>query len=149
MRYAQNRHQPSGEWVQTTLAENVVGVHHRKADALAFARAAQTAEAQGWVYGIELEHRPDNLHDLNAIAVIGVAERKGWFRRKINKWHIGYLDRETAAEIVRDLVSKNIAVAAKLYSIYESSEGFLDFKVIVLAPPGHSTKVRRQNNARS
>ena len=32
MRYAQDRYMPDGKWVQTTLAESVVGVHHRKAD---------------------------------------------------------------------------------------------------------------------
>jgi hypothetical protein len=130
--------------VQTTLAESVVGVHHRKANAVAFARAAQRAEAKGLIYGVELEHRPDNPHDENAIAVIGLAERRGWFSRKVDKWHIGYLDRDTAAEIVADLVSRHIAVAAELYSIYESADGFLDFKIIVLAPPGHSSKIRQR-----
>jgi hypothetical protein len=144
VRYAQNRHRPTGEWVQTTLAESVVGVHHRKANALAFARAAQQAEARGLVYGIQLEHHPNNRHDSNAIAVIGVAERKGWFTRVVDQWHIGYLNREIAAEIVSDLVSKGIPVAAELYSIYEGKDGFLDFKVIVLAPPGHSMKVRQR-----
>jgi hypothetical protein len=131
------------------LVESVVGVHHRKADALAFARAAQYAEAKNLIYGVELEHRPDNPHDDNAIAVIGVAERRGWFSRKVDKWHIGYLDRDTAAEIVADLVSKDIAVAAELYSIYEGTEGFLDFKIIVLAPPGHSSKIRQRERRHS
>lgn len=147
MRYGQSRHKPHGEWVQTTLVESVVGVHYRKASAVAFARAARKAEAQGLLYGVEIEHRPDNRHDPNAIAVIGVAERKGWFRRTVERWHIGYLDRDTAAEIVGDLVSKGIPVAAELYSIYEGNDDYLDFKVIVLAPPSHSTKLRRQGTA--
>jgi hypothetical protein len=142
VRYAQDRHLPDGKWVQTTLAESLVGVHHRKADAIAFARAARKAEAKGLQYGVELEHRPDNPHDSNAIAVIGVAEQKGWFSRRIGRWHIGYLDRDVASEIISDLVSNGIAVAAELYSIYEGKDGFLDFKVIVLAPPGHSTNAR-------
>ena len=100
---------------------------------LQFAQAARRAEAKGLVYGVELEHRPDNPHDANAIAVIGVAERSGWFRRRVDRWHIGYLDREIAAEIVGDLVSKRTPVAAELYSIYEGRDGFLDFKIIVLA----------------
>jgi HIRAN domain-containing protein len=140
VRYAQDR--PEGEWVQTTLAESIVGVHHRKADAITFARAARRAEAKSLQYGVQLEHRPDNPHDANAIAVIGVAEQKGWFSRRIGQWHIGYLDRDVAAEIISDLVSNGIAVAAELYSIYEGKDGFLDFKVTVLAPPGHSTKAR-------
>lgn len=145
MRYAQDRHRPDGEWVQTSLAESVVGVHHRKADAIAFARAAKNAEAKGFVYGVELEHHPDNPHDSNAIAVIGLAERKGWFKRTVDRWQIGYLDRDTAAEVIADLVSKGIPVAAELYSVYEGKDGFLDFKVIVLAPPGHGTKVRQRS----
>jgi hypothetical protein len=51
VRYAQNRHRPVGQWVQTTLAESVVGVHHRKPMAIAFARAAREAEAKGLIYG--------------------------------------------------------------------------------------------------
>jgi hypothetical protein len=144
VRYGQTRHKPEGNWVQTTMAESVVGVHYRKADAVAFARAARNAEVKGLVYGVELEHRPDNRHDPNAIAVIGVAERKGWFSRSVRRWNIGYLDRDVAAEIVGDLVSKGFPVAAELYSIYEGKEGYFDFKIIVLAPPGHSTKVRQR-----
>jgi len=144
VRYGQNRYRPDGEWVKTTLTESVVGVHYRKADAIAFARAARKAEAKGLVYGVELEHRPDNEHDPNAIAVIGFAERKGWFKCTVNRWHIGYLDRDIAAEIVGDLASKGIPVAAELFSIYESDNGYLDFKVIVLAPPGNSMKVRQR-----
>lgn len=144
VRYAQNRHRPVGQWVQTTLAESVVGVHHRKPMAIAFARAAREAEAKGLIYGVELEHRPDNPHDPNAIAVIGIAERKGWFKRTVDRWHIGYLDREIAAEIVSDLVAQGIPVAAELYSIYEGVDSYLDFKVIVLAPPGNSTKARQR-----
>lgn len=147
MRYAQDRHLPEGKWVQTTLAESVVGVHYRKADAVAFAHAAQKAEAKGLVYGVELEHRPDNPHDGNAIAVVGIAEEKGWFSRRLGRWHIGYLDRDLASEIISDLVSNGIAVAAQLYSIYEGKDGFLDFKVIVLAPPGYSTKTRLRAKA--
>jgi hypothetical protein len=41
-------------------------------DAIAFACDARKAESQGLVYGVELEHRPDNQHDPNAIAVIGL-----------------------------------------------------------------------------
>ena len=144
MRYGQSRHKRAGKWVQTTMVESVVGVHHRKADAIAFARAARKAEAGGLVYGVELEHHPDNPHDPNAIAVFGVAERKGWFKSSVERWQIGYLDADLAAEIVGDLVSMGIPVAAELYSIYEGQEGYLDFKVIVLAPPGYSASTRER-----
>jgi hypothetical protein len=113
-------------------------VQYRKAGAVAFARC-QEGPGQALVCGVELEHRPDNQNDPNAVAVIGVAERKSWFSRRVDRWHIGYLDRDIAAEIVGDLVSKGLPVAAELYSIYEGKDGYLDFKVIVLAPPGHST----------
>jgi HIRAN domain len=139
---------PAGEWVQTTLAESIVGVHHRKANAVAFARAARKAEARSLVYGLELEHHPGNRHDPNAIAVFGVAEQKRWFRRTVGRWHIGYLDRDVAADIVDDLVSKGIPVAAELYSIYEGNDGFLDFKVIVLALAGYGTKARQRARRR-
>lgn len=101
--------------MQTTLAVSVVGVQHRKADAKGFAKAARKAEAKRLQYGVQLEHQPNNRHDRNAIAVYGVAERKGWFRSGVKEWHIGYLDRELAAELVEDLVSKTLPVAAELY----------------------------------
>ena len=107
--------------------------------------AARKAEAQRLQYGVQLEHQPNNRHDRNAIAVYGVAERKGWFRSGVKEWHIGYLDRELAAEIVEDLISKNIQVGAELYFIYEGGDHYLDLKVIVLAPPGYGEKVRRRS----
>jgi hypothetical protein len=131
-----------------TMAESVVGIQYRKADAVAFARAAQRAGQRRLIYGVELERQPDNPHDSNAIAVFGLAERKRFFGRTVDRWQIGYLERDLAAEIVHDLVSKGIPMAAELYSIYEGTDDFLDFKVIVLAPPGHSMKARLRQNAR-
>lgn len=96
-------------------------------------------------YGVELEPEPTNPKDPNAIAVYGVAEVSGLFRKRVRKrLHIGYLPRETAAEIRRDLISKGLPIAGELYSIYRGAGGFLDVNVIVLAPPGHSRSAREK-----
>lgn len=60
------------------------------------------------------------------------------------EWHIGYLDRELASELVSDFIKKDIPIAAELHSIYESDRGFLDFNIIIIAPPGHSESARRK-----
>ena len=46
-----------------------------------------------------------------------------------------------------EFVSKGVPIAAELYSIYEGKNGFLDFKVIILAPPGNSLS-KRERRAR-
>lgn len=143
-RFAQDRHRPDGKWVQATTVEEVVGVHHRKADATAFAEAARVAERKGLQYGLQLEHQPNNPHDPKAIAVYGVAEIKGIFRSGVKEWHIGYLPAELTGEMCQEFVSKGVPIAAELYSIYEGKDGFLDFKVIILAPPGNSLSSRRR-----
>lgn len=143
-RFAQDRHRPDGKWVQATGVEEVVGIQFRRDDAQAFAFAARAAERKKIKYGLQLEHQPNNPHDRNAIAVFGVAEVKGFFRSAVKEWHIGYLPGELAAEICTEFVSKGVPIAAELYSIYEGKDGFLDFKVIVLAPPGNSLSSRER-----
>jgi hypothetical protein len=142
VRIGQDRHRPEGDWVQTTMVEKVVGVHHRKRDARAFVEAVRRAESKGLIYGLQLEHQPNNPHDRNAIAVFGVAEVRGWFRRGMREWHVGFLDRDLAAELHRDLISKGLPIGAELYAIYVGDEGFIDINLIVLAPPGHGHKKR-------
>jgi hypothetical protein len=146
-RFAQDRHKPPGDWVQTTTTLGVVGVQFRKREAKRFARAAGKAERCALRYSVRLAPQPDNPADHNAIAVYGVAESRGWFRSGLREWHVGYIDRETAAELTRDLIAKNVPIAAELYSIYEGRDGFLDFKIIVLAPPGHGMKVRLRGHS--
>jgi len=141
-RIGKDRHKPAGQWVQTTMVESVVGVQYRRADAQAFVSAVRKAEQKGLVYGLQLEHRPNNPKDPNAIAVFGVAERKGWFKVGVKEWLVGYLNRDLAAELVRDLLGRGTPVAAELYEIYIGDTEFIDIKLIVLAPPGHSMKKR-------
>ena len=119
-KYARDRHKPAGEWAQTTLVEKVVGIEHRRQEAFAFAKAARKAEQQGCIYGVRLELEPKNLVEKNAIMVWGVAESRGWLGRiKQKEWHIGYLSREIAAEMQKDLLSAGIPIAAELYTIFE------------------------------
>ena len=146
-KFGLDRHHPEGKWVKATTVESVAGVHHRKADAKAFADAVRVAERKQLSYGVQLEHRPDNPHDKNAIAVLGVAETKGWFGQSVKEWQIGYLERETAEQLVDEFVNKEIPIAAELHSVYESANGFLDFNIIILAPPGHSESARRKRKA--
>ncbi len=144
-RFGKDRHRPDGKWVQATTMQKVVGVQYRKPDAQAFADAARKAEKKSLQYGVQLEHQPNNPHDPNAIAVYGISEKKGLFSKSVAEWHIGYLEGELAAELVNDFLSKDIQIAAELHSIYESDSGFLDFNIIVLAPPGHSESARRKS----
>ena len=98
------------------------------------------AETFHGTYGLLLELEPDNPHDPNAIKVLGKALGQSW--------HIGYLDRATAAEINRDLVAAGIPIAAELYDLTVEEIGETEVRLTVLAPPGHSLRVRlRQRNS--
>lgn len=143
-KFGTERYRPRGDWVQTTLAQPVVGIPHRRRQASAFASAVARAEAKGWPYGVTVEPEPTNPHDPNAIRVIGMATVKPWFRAPRERhWHIGYVAREMAEEIQRDLLAKGVPIEAELYSIYRD-RNFLEVKVILLAPKGHSESARRR-----
>lgn len=133
-RFGQDRHKPSGEWVETTLAVPVAGLHHRRDHTLSFFSAAQEAQLGHAPYGVELRPAPDNENDPNAIEVWGHALGKSW--------HIGFLDHDAAREITKDLVSKDIPIAAELYALWIGHNGHMDVKIIVLAPPGNSMNER-------
>lgn len=146
-RFGRNRYRPPGAWIQTTGLLDVVGVQHRKADALAFARAVQTAEQKGWLYGVRLEPEPSNRHDPNAIKVIGYAPAKALFGTPSERsWHIGYVPREIAQELVEDLFSQNHPCAAELYGVYVGHD-FIDIEFFVLVPKGSpgATRTARRN----
>lgn len=133
-RIGERRYKPAGDWVQATTVLEVKGIHHRRGSAEAFCRAVMRAELSDQIYGARLRPEPSNRYDRNAIAVDGfVADRT---------WHIGYLDRDTAAELNRDLIAKGLRIGAQLYAIWISPAGYIEVKVIVLAPPGHSLKSR-------
>ena len=133
-RFGKDRYKPSGVWVQTTMMVSVAGTSFRRPQAASFANAVRRAERSGARYGVRLSPEPSNPHDANAIAVYGAIDDRSW--------HVGYLDRETAEEITRDLVSQGVPIAAELYEIWVGSEGHIDIKIIVLAPSGHGVKAR-------
>jgi len=146
-KFGQDRHRPAGEWVQATLVEDVVGVAHRKHAAFQFATAVRSAERRSLHYGIALELEPNNPHDRHAIKVIGMAEQRRFFGgTRRSAWHIGYLPRETSSELHQDLLSQGIPIAAELYYVFLDRD-FVDLKIIVLAPPGHSHGARRERAA--
>lgn len=131
-RFATDRHHPEGKWVKATLVSQVEGIQHRRANAEAFASAAHKAEQRRQPYGLRLELDPTNPFDPNAIKVFGEANGR--------EWHIGYVDRHTAADVASDLVERAVPFDAELYAIHISSTGFIEIKMIVLAPPGNSHK---------
>jgi hypothetical protein len=51
-KFGRNRYRPPGDWIQTTGLLDVVGVQHRKSDALVFARDVQTAEKKAGRMGL-------------------------------------------------------------------------------------------------
>lgn len=128
------RHMPPGKWVRTTAVVSVEKTRQFQQERLAFASAVQTVEAFHGTYGLLLEPEPDNPHDPNAIRVFGKALGQSW--------HIGYLDRATAVEINRDLVATGIPIAAELYDLTVGERGETVVRLTVLAPPGHSMRVR-------
>lgn len=138
-RYGKARHKVPGDWVQTTMMVRLAGGNHRISNVLAFTNAVIRTEKSGQEYGLTLRPEPSNPHDRNAIAVYGVALGE--------KWHIGYLDVDTAEEINRDLLGKNIPIAAELYEIWIGDNDGIDVKLIVLAPPGNGTKARLRKKA--
>lgn len=113
--FGKARHKPEGKWVQTTMVVAVMGINHRRSDVEAYCRAVHRSEKASEVYGVTLRPDPANAHDKNAIAIHGHAG--------VQSWHIGFLDRDTAAEITRDLVSKGIPIAGELYSIWIGVRG--------------------------
>ncbi|WP_309085735.1 HIRAN domain-containing protein [Chelativorans sp.] len=133
-KFGQDRYKPDGKWVQTTTAVKVVGLQHRQDAVRSFVMAVALAEGEGQRYGVRLRPDPANPHDKNAIAVDGYVS--------MDRWHIGFLDRVTAKELHRDLISVGIPIEAELYSLWRGDDGYIDVNLIVLAPPGHSMKKR-------
>jgi hypothetical protein len=145
MKHGTDRHRPQGDWVGFTNAISIVGVSMRRAEAAAFADAVSEAERRRLIYGVNLQYEPNNPDDPNALAVIGTAERKALFGGiKTREWKIGYLPREIAVEVVDELIKPGLPVGIELFSIYRGSAGYVDFKVIVLGPPGQSQSARQK-----
>jgi len=136
-KYCLDRYRPPGDWVIASTTIPVMGVQHRKRRVRRFCRAAESAERGNRRYGVELRPEPNNPVDPNAIAVDGVIEGRVLVWLWQRKWHIGYLGASIASFVHENFISRNIAIAAELYSIYENDD-YLDLKVLVLAPPGNS-----------
>ena len=140
-----DRHRPVGDWVQTTLVEEVWGLSHRKTNVAAFCHAVFDAERTKRAYGIYLRPEPANQHDPNAIAVIGRCMVKPFFRSpRSEEWHIGYIQRDLARELHEDLLGRGVPIESELYCIFEQDD-YVEVKFIILAPPGHGHKVRIRN----
>lgn len=137
-RFGQHRHKPSGEWVQTTTVESVVGIPHRKDSVEKFCAAVAKAERSGRRYGVRLVQERANKFDPLAIAVEGYAANQSW--------HIGYLDKDLSRDLYRDLLNSGIPIEGELYSVWIADNGFIDVKILVLAPPGHGMKARLKRN---
>lgn len=134
--------------MQATLVEEVVGVQYRKPDVRGFCAAVRKAERAGLEYGVALAPQPNNVHDPNAIAVLGQCMVKRWLRSpRLMEWHIGYVERGLATELHEEFLDLGIPIASELYEIFQQGD-FFDVKFIVLAPPGHShrTRMKRRRN---
>lgn len=148
MKFATDRHRPPGDWVQATGVEKVAGIQYRKGACKSWSRHIAKSQRAGMAYGVELAPEPANPADRNAIAVYGFAETPGLFHKRVRKrLHVGYLPRETAADIQRDLISQGLPIAGELYSIYWGRGDYFDVNVIVLAPPGHGRSTRERREA--
>jgi len=150
MVFGRSRHKPSGHWVQFTGLFNVAGVQFRRAEASTFVSLVRRAERKGWTYGLGLEPEPDDIHDPCAIKVYGISQWKGLFGplRTERAW-IGYLPRDEATSVHRELVAKDLPFEAELYSIYVSARGFIDIKMLVLGPGGTSASARTRREKRA
>jgi len=141
-RYGEAGSMPPGNWVKATAVEEVYGLKYRQANVRAFCTAVAMAERKGLHYGLALAPQPDNPDDPSAIAILGQAFEKRWFRsERLREWHIGYVRRQLAKEIYEEFLSKSIPIASQLRNIYESGR-YIEINYFVLAPPGNSFSSR-------
>lgn len=146
-KFGQDRHQPDGVWVQATHLTEVVGIQYRKKAGLEFCDAVKASEKKGAPYGLMLERQPNNPHDANAIAVIGVATVFPWIGKpKQKEWHIGFVPKEIAADVVPHLIDQSIPVGVEMHSIYKRGD-YCEIKFFVLAPKGHGVKTRQKHQS--
>ena len=125
------------------MSSAVAGINYRQRAVGQFLRAVRTAEAKGWRYGVLLDEEPANRHDANAIAVVGFACLKNWFGQRKEKWKIGYVAREDAADLQDNIIKEGGKISAELYKIYVEPEGWIDIKIQLIASKGFDYKTRR------
>ena len=147
-KFGTDRHKPDGKWVQATSLAEVAGVAFRKRDAAAFGEAVRKAEARGLHYGLTIERQPGNVHDTNAIAIYGNAVVKKLFGAKAERWHIGFVPSEIAADVSPKLIDQGVPIHAELYSVFHGDGDYWEFKFLLLAPPGNSASKRLRDAAR-
>ncbi len=94
---------------------SVAGITRRQSECK---RCLKQAGERAYLY---LEAEPNNAHDRNAIRIMG----KGGF-------HLGYVDKETAAEIAQDGILSELLIYPK--SAYITKEGNLLINYALLKP---------------
>lgn len=96
---------------------SVAGIEYRRDDAIRFAKSADQALA--------LEREPNNMHDANAIKVIGISHGKHYF--------IGYVPKEIAEQIV---CSGHLmdAVQPRLERIWHTDSGYVNITFQIIGP---------------
>lgn len=141
---AEDRRRPPGAWRQFQMADRVIGMRHRRMDAVTFLNGMVSAEEAKQDWGIELEREPENPRDPNAIKVIGrwTETKKRWFRAPetaVRRLHIGYVDGDMAAALAE--FGPSLPIAAEVYEVTRlkdfdlSGDGLpLVIKIIVLVP---------------
>lgn len=141
-----DRHRPPGRWQQFLGADEVTGLGHRPADALAFVDGVTTAEDRHFDWGIELEPDPQE-GDRNAIRISAYWQAPaGRFNRSpsptLCRRHIGFVEPDLAAQIAR--LPPDLPIAAELYEIAKLRDATeaadtcpVTARVIILVPAGY------------
>jgi hypothetical protein len=115
------------KWDKTNKNQAVTGVTHRLDEVEWFIGGAILAEEKGQGrYGIHLIREPSNPYDENAIQVWG------WLNEPENKTQIGYLTKDEAKSIAKDLPPET-PLSAELTRLFmpESKIPWIGIKILV------------------
>lgn len=141
-KFGQSSPKPAGDWVITSTAETVAGIHRHRPANEQFAAAVSLAEARGWGYGLFLLPEPHNPYDANALAIWGWCLTPRFLRQpRRSEWHLGYVERGLAAEMHAYQRDHAIPIDIHLRHIYKSGR-YIDVSYFLLAPKGHSHSTR-------
>ncbi|GLQ06848.1 HIRAN domain-containing protein [Sneathiella chinensis] len=124
----QHRHRPPDrKWRQRGGVRKVAGAYWRRKKARDFCTMAVEREAAGEVFGLILQREPDNEHDPNAIKIMGGPDFEP-------QYHLGYVDRATAAEIARlDRKRGPLPLSAEIWTAFVTVDD-ADLRYIMLEP---------------
>ena len=92
----------------------VAGLYFRKKEAKAFAGSSDQS--------LEFEREPDNLHDKNAIKIIGITHSSRYF--------IGYIDKDLAKQIIETGVLPGIQI--QLTRIYQGYNDYIEIQFNII-----------------